>query len=302
MDADPPGQPQHPTPALTAAGSGWVDGEDEDLTGSLTALAGLSTARLSLEDLLTQVATFAGQAIPGADGAGLTLLESDRADTIVKSEPFVADIDDIQYGLGEGPCISAAATGQIMRSGSLGGDPRWPRFGPRAGRLGVHSVLSLPLHTPDGVVGAMNVYAHPKDAFDDRAEHIGQLFAVPAAIAVQNAQILARAQRLTIHLQAALTNRAVIDQAIGIIISRTGAPADDAFGRLRALSQTEHVKLSVVATRIVQEAARRARARHEHPTVADSDESTPHSPRAARPSRSLLPSAGANGPTVVVPR
>ena len=42
----------------------------------------------------------------------------------------------------------------------------------------------------------MNVYAHPKDAFDERAEYIGQLFAVPAAIAVQNAQILADTQRL----------------------------------------------------------------------------------------------------------
>ena len=110
------------------------------------------------------------QAIPGADGAGLTLIEPGRADTIVKSAPFVEQVDDIQYGIGEGPCISAAATGQTVRSGSLGGDPRWPRFGPRVGRLGVHSVLSLPLLAGDGVVGAMNVYAHAKDAFDDRAE------------------------------------------------------------------------------------------------------------------------------------
>jgi hypothetical protein len=68
----------------------------------------------------------------------------------------------------------------------------------------------------------MYVYAHPKDAFDERAEHIGELFAVPAAIAVQNPQILAQTQRLAANLQAALTSRAVIDQAIGIIISRTG--------------------------------------------------------------------------------
>ena len=263
-----PQQPDQPIPESTEDRP-WPESveaaDDQDLMDSLTALAGLSTARLGLEDLLTEVATFAVQAIPGADGAGLTLIESDRADTIVKSDPFVKAVDDIQYGLGEGPCISAATTGKAVRSGSLGGDPRWPRFGPRVSRLGVHSVLSLPLRTPDGMLGAMNVYAHPKDAFDDRAEHIGLLFAVPAAIAVQNAQILAQAQRLTAHLRAALTNRAVIDQAIGIIISRTGTNADGAFARLRTLSQAEHLKLSVVATRIVQEAARRARARHEHP-------------------------------------
>ena len=36
-----------------------------------------------LEELLTAVAGFAVRAIPGADGAGLTLLEDDRANTIV---------------------------------------------------------------------------------------------------------------------------------------------------------------------------------------------------------------------------
>ena len=141
--------------------------DENDLQVSLTALSRLSTGRLDLEDLLVQVATFAVQAIPGADGAGLTMMERDRADTIVASAPFVREIDAIQYGIGEGPCISAAMEGATMRSGSLGGEPRWPRFGPRAGRLGVHSVLSLPLLTPDGVFGAMNVYAHGKDAFDE---------------------------------------------------------------------------------------------------------------------------------------
>lgn len=150
------------------------ESEDDDLALSLSALSQLSAARLSLRDLLTEVATFAVQAIPGADGAGLTLIEAGRADTIVKSAPFVREIDGIQYGLGEGPCISAAAQGKPMRSGSLGGDSRWPRFGPQAGRLGVHSVLSLPLISAGQVVGAMNVYAHAKDAFDERSEHLGR--------------------------------------------------------------------------------------------------------------------------------
>ncbi len=202
MDAEPPDPPEYPADP--------VGEEGEDLTGSLIALARLSTARLTLEDLLTRVASCAVRAIPGADGAGLTLIEAGRSATVVKSEPFVREIDDIQYGIGEGPCISAAATGQTTRSGSLSGDPRWPRFGPRAGRLGVHSVLSLPLLVQDTVVGAMNVYARPKDAFDDHAEHIGQLFAEPVAIAAQNAPILAQTQRLAANLQAALTNRTVI--------------------------------------------------------------------------------------------
>jgi GAF domain-containing protein len=246
---------------MTVAEQVTAEDDDGDLTESLFALSTLSVARLSLEDLLTQVASFAVHAIPGADGAGLTLLEHDHPDTVVTSEEFVRQVEKIQYGINEGPCITAAATRETVRSGSLTADPRWPRFGPRVGRLGVHSVLSLPLLTDEVVVGAMNVYAHTRDAFDDRAERIGQLFAVPAAIAVQNAQMLAQTQRLTANLQRAMINRAVIDQAIGIIISRAGITPEEAFDRLRTLSQKEHIKVSAVAASIVDAAGRRARDR-----------------------------------------
>jgi len=236
-------------------------GADDDLVLSLRSLATLASGRLALEDTLTQVAGFAVQAIPGADGAGLTLLEDDRADTIVASAAFVSAVDAIQYSLGEGPCISAAREQRTFTSGSLGGEARWPRFGARVARLGVHSVLSLPLLTPDGVFGAMNIYAHDKDAFDGRAVKLGELFAVPAAIAVQNAQVLAQAQRLAANLKSALTSRAVIDQALGIIMSRTGCTADEAFDRLRTRSQAEHAKVALVAQSVVNAAVARAKAR-----------------------------------------
>jgi GAF domain-containing protein len=236
--------------------------EEADLRESLDRLSRLAVTNLELESLLTRVARYAVQAIPGADGAGLTLLEQDRPDIVVATAPFVSEIDDIQYGMGQGPCISAAAEAQPVLSGSLGGDARWPRFGGRIARLGVHSVMSLPLVTPDGVVGAMNVYAHAKYAFDDRAAELGMIFAAPAAIAVLNAQALAQTRRLAEQLQAALETRGVVDRAVGIMMSRTGGTEAEAMERLRELSQTEHRKLAVVARSIVDEAVRRANARH----------------------------------------
>jgi GAF domain-containing protein len=255
-------EPQPPGGSRAAAGGHAGEEHLDDFQASMRSLAQLATGKLTLEQILTQVANLAVQAIPGADGAGLTLIEEKRSDTIVATADFVREVDTIQYTLGEGPCISAAAEQATMRSGSLGGVQRWPRFGPRVGRMGIHSVLSLPLVTPDGVFGAMNVYAHAKDAFDERSEVLGELFAAPAAIAVQNAQVLEQAKRLTASLQGALSTKAVIDQALGIIRSRSGASSDEAFARLRAMSQTRNVKLAVVAESLVEEAVRRAKARH----------------------------------------
>jgi transcriptional regulator with GAF, ATPase, and Fis domain len=223
---------------------------------------GMGQGQQGLEDLLRHVAEYAVQAIPGADAAGLTLLEADRVDTMVASADFVREVDAIQYGIGEGPCITAAAERRTVQSGFLSSEKLWPRFGPRVGRLGVHSVVSLPLLVEGDVLGAMNVYAHAKDAFTERSVQLGELFAIPAAISVQNARALAQARRLAIELQAALTNRAVIDQALGIMMSRSGGSADQAFDSLRVMSQKENRKLSLVAQHVVDEAVRRAQARH----------------------------------------
>jgi AmiR/NasT family two-component response regulator len=56
-------------------------------------------------------------------------------------------------------------------------------------------------------------------------------------------------------------SRTVIDQAIGIVRARTGVSAEEAFERLTKISQSENVKLRVVAERLVEEAVRRAHAR-----------------------------------------
>ncbi|MCW2676078.1 MAG: hypothetical protein JWR70_1118 [Modestobacter sp.] len=234
---------------------------DGDLVTSLAGLSGLLTDHRPLRETLIEIAEFAVQAIPGSDGAGLTMLEDKRTQTVVASAAFVHAVDDVQYGLGEGPCLLAVESRATQTSGSLGGDARWPRFGPRVGRMGVHSVLSLPLLLPDRVVGAMNVYAHAKNAFDPAAVRIGELFARPAAVAVHNAQVLAESQQLAAQLAEALTSRAVIDQALGVLMSRSGASAEEAFGRLRSMSRAQHVKVVEVARVLLDEAVRRARSR-----------------------------------------
>jgi GAF domain-containing protein len=236
------------------------DAENDDLAASLRGLSVLAAGRLPLEEMLTQVARYAVHAIPGADGAGLTLIEQHRSDTVVTTADFVAEVDAVQYGVGEGPCISAARDGVTVISGSLGGDARWPRFGGRIARMGVHSALSLPLITPDEVVGAMNVYARSKHVFDERAAELGELFAIPAAIAVQNARVLEDTRRLAGRLQSALDERMVIERAIGIVMSRSGIDEAEALIRLTKLSQHEHVKLVQIARNLVDEAVRRARA------------------------------------------
>ena len=247
-------------PNRSEGGAGRV-GLEQSLTGLSTVLMDDRPLAVTLSD----VAALAGSAIPGADGVGLTMLEPALVGTRVASAEFVRVVDEVQYGLGEGPCIEAVADRRTQVCGSLGGEVRWPRFGPRAGRLGVHSALSVPLIASGQVLGALNVYGRARDAFSVEAISIGERFAVPAAVTVANARVLERTRRLATQLEQALGSRAVIDQAIGILMSRTGGGAAEAFDSLRAISQAEGIKLAEVARTLVGQAVARARARRPRP-------------------------------------
>jgi GAF domain-containing protein len=241
--------------------------DDADLVASLDSLARLVEDHFDLAGLLGQVATISARAIPGADGAGVTLLRVDgahsRVEALAASHPFVTEIDEIQYEVvKEGPCITAALERRTVRSGSLETEAMWPRFGPCAARLGIHSALSLPLLLPGQVVGAINAYACAADVFDEHAAELGELFAAPAAVSVHNAQLLAHARTLTTQLETAISGRSVIDQAVGLLRGRTGCSAEEALTRLRATSQREHTKLVDIAQHILDDAVRRARRRH----------------------------------------
>lgn len=252
--------PAGPTGEFSSSATDRAVVDNEALTSSISALAKLSGEQLDLTEMLTEVAALAVQAIPGADGAGLTLLELERADLIVKSEPFVREIDDIQYSIGEGPCISAAATGQTKRSGRLSLDPRWPQFGPRASGLGVHSALSLPLVVTTGILGAMNVYAHRPNAFDSYSQRCGEKFAVSASLAVQNAQILDQTARLVEQLRAGLKGRGLIEQAVGVLRRRGVRTAQEAMDQLREMSTAQQIPLTSAAIAVLESAVRQGRA------------------------------------------
>ena len=243
------------------------DQEDADLVAAIADLGGMVTGCKPLVDVLHEVAGYATHAIPHADGAGVVVLRLGDGPRVVHavaaSAPFVTEVDAIQYRLNEGPCITAAADNRTVRSGSLGGERAWSRFGPRTGRLGIHSSLSIPLVVHGRVTGTLNVYSRSKHAFDEHAATLGEAFAAPAAVSLFNAQVLDRAHAMADRLQNTLANRTVIDQAIGIIRTRTGGSADEAMDRLRTISQNEHVKLAAVAENIIDEAVGRARARRE---------------------------------------
>lgn len=265
-------QAQRQPPREAELNSEQVASDDVDLAAGLQGISAIVATGRSLEQVLGEVAMFAALAIPDAQetGVGVTVIKpvgtTMGVQTWAATSAVVHEIDVMQYELlNEGPCIHCMQTRRAVVSGSLGADDRWPRFGARVARLGVASALALPLLIHEQVVGSINVYARGKDAFGEHAVRLGTAFAGPAAVSAYNTQLLMAAQERAENLQRALVSRKTIDQAIGIVRGRTGLNEDEAFYRLKRISQNENTKLAEVAERIVEETVRRARSRHSGP-------------------------------------
>ncbi|HET7193548.1 MAG TPA: GAF and ANTAR domain-containing protein [Nocardioides sp.] len=228
-----------------------VDGSE--LSESLTALGQFVLSEQSLQESLQRVAELCVRAVYGADGAGVTWVVARKPTTVTAAGDFVRRIDEIQYALGEGPCLQAYATQRMVLVEDLEREDRWPRFTPAALDNGLRGLVAAPLSVHGTQMGALNIYALQSGVFDDTAVRTAELFAEQAAIVLANAEAFTRAQTTANKLGEALTSRAVIDMAKGIIMSQEKCTPLEAFDHLRRLSQTRHRKVREIAQELVDE-------------------------------------------------
>ena len=204
----------------------------------------------NVNDTLASVVELAVATIDGCDCAGLFLIDGDVATTPVSTDPLVDEVDALQYGSGQGPCLDAIALRLILYVDDLDTDLRWPGFAPQATALGMRSMLALPL-VASASVGAINLYARYPAAFGvvDRAK--AMILATMAGVALTVAHSHADEERRADNLMTALNSRETIGEALGILMERERISADQAFDVLRRASQHLNVKLRDVAQNLV---------------------------------------------------
>jgi GAF domain-containing protein len=204
-----------------------------------------------LPEIVEEVVHIAKQTMPMSLEASITLVGEDEAKTVGFTGPIAIELDERQYEDESGPCLDAAQSGQLISIPDMAGESRWPQFADSARQQGVRSSLSVPLPMQQQVTGALNFYALEPDAFDSDAVRLGEAFAAQAAVAVGNAHLYESTAQLARQMQDAMSTRAVIEQAKGILMRERNCTADDAFNILVRLSQEAHVKLRDVAHQLV---------------------------------------------------
>jgi hypothetical protein len=238
------------------------DGQVSDLgplSGEFVRLAENLLTATTVHGVLDRVVNAARAAVPGADLVSVTLATETGFTTPAYTEDLALKLDEVQYRLGEGPCVEATRTPGIglTFSGDLAQGVQFPTFGPAAAELGAHSVLAVGLF-PDGEkdrFGALNIYAFQAGGLDEFDRDIALILAAHASTALAGTVAATSAELEVAQLRQALQSRDVIGQAKGILMERRGISADEAFDVLRRASQSLNIKLTTVAQTLVDRRA-----------------------------------------------
>ncbi len=224
---------------------------DDDTVRALTALTGVVLAQEDLESTHDEITRIAVRALPGAEGATITTMIDGRPRASAASDDWARSLDEMQYAEHEGPCLDASRTGNTFRIRDLDDEQRWPFYVPRARAAGVRSLVSLPLAAEGRLIGALNLYSRSPDAFSTEDVALGDIIAAHTGLATQVATAYFGHRDLAEQLRTAMTSRAVIEQAKGVVMAARDCPPDEAFDALRKASQNRNAKLRDVAQEVV---------------------------------------------------
>jgi len=171
--------------------------------------------------------------------------------TMAASDPDVAALTSFQIETRRGPLIETLRTKESEGCADTLTDDRWQEFAAAALSKGVRCCACL-MHEFNDMVVSLALYSVRPRSLDPGQLPLAALFAAFGAAGVANASRYGDAQRTASQLQGAVAARAVVDQAKGMLMHALGCDADEAFERLRHISQTQHVKLTEIARRLVE--------------------------------------------------
>jgi GAF domain-containing protein len=238
--------------AHDATPAALLGGRYEDLIESMTELARTLTENESVRDTLGSILALALRSVPACHAASVTVLDAkDQPSTIAATDDQTYELDRRQYVLHDGPCLDAARRQAVNRWSLDEAEQRWPEFTSLAKEMGLRSYLSAGLALAGRRLGALNLSSRDPDGFSQLDEDLISLFTVPASAAIVVVGRYAEARELAAQLEHALRSRAVIDQAIGIVMAESRCDAEQAFATLSRASNNRNMKLRELAAEIV---------------------------------------------------
>jgi hypothetical protein len=187
-------------------------------------------------------------------GAGIMLMvDGDHRGTLGSSDATMGVVEDLQFTLGEGPCLDSYRLGRPVFEPALAdpATPRWPSFTPPAVEAGVAAIFGFPLQVGAIRLGALDIYLdRPGDLSETQ---LADALVMADVITHEVLALQAGAPRgsLASELDDADRLRVAVHQASGMVAVQLDIPIGDALIRIRAFAYAHKQSVNDVANDVV---------------------------------------------------
>ncbi|MGS2810572.1 GAF and ANTAR domain-containing protein [Nocardia sp. MW-W600-9] len=202
--------------------------------------------------------------LTGVDGAAVALLSrtSQAREIVYATDATAQHLDELQFVIGEGPCIDAYIRGEGQLWPDLAAPPataQWPVFTVEVMALAVRALFAFPVSSGGSTVGVLELYRGTGGSLGRVEQESG--VACAAAIGHMigtDLTRLAAADAAEVTLAGAGIDtmsdefsRAVIFNAAGMVAVQLAVSAEEGLARLRAYSYANERSIGAVAADIV---------------------------------------------------
>lgn len=192
--------------------------------------------------------------IVGASGAGVMLMSGDiPRGSLCTTNDVSHLIEELQYSLGEGPCIDAYQQEEVVAEPDLA-DPktrRWLAFSPPALEAGVRAVFGFPMRAGAVRLGALNLYRDSPGPLSGDQHADALVLADLAGRWVLEVQAGAPPEAVAAELQIGADFHFIVHNAAGMVSVQEAISVTEALIRLRAYAFSSERMLADVARDVV---------------------------------------------------
>ena len=189
-------------------------------------------------DLPSRLVTMCAAGVP-VTGAGIIVMtESGPGAMLACTDWPSRTMEDLQFTLGEGPCVDASRSGRPVLQPALASTAptRWPGFAAGALEAGVRAVFAFPLQIGGIRVGVLDLYRDVEGVLDSVELAEALAFADAATSVLLHLQAPPGPNGGAPDLAALVEDRAEVHQATGMISVQAALGLAEALVLLRAHS------------------------------------------------------------------
>jgi hypothetical protein len=211
----------------------------------------LSIADKSRARSLHELAALASRQVPACSGATAALWRDGEPVITAATHPDISNLTEVEMDSGRGPETSALVTGEAAHCPDTLEEDRWPEYAQEALSRGVRCSVTL-AHQAGPLAVTLSLFGARPRVLDPDEVPLAELLVAAGGTLVDNLSQYGDARRTALQLRDAAQSRTLVDQAKGILMNALGCSADEALRRMREASQRSNMRVTEVATKIIE--------------------------------------------------